>query len=62
MISFTAKLNEETKSLLENQSLIENIGNMVGYPYSIIMPNAVRDNIAGFRNVFAIPPLSRFVI
>ena len=53
MISFTAKLNEETKSLLENKSLIENIGNMVGYPYSIIMPNAVRDNIAGFRNVFA---------
>jgi diaminopimelate decarboxylase len=53
MISFTAKLNEETKDILNNKVLLENIGNMVGYPYSIVMPSAVKENIAGFKSVFA---------
>ena len=53
MISFTAKLNEETRAVLDNKNLLENIGNMVGYPYSIVMPSAVKDNVEGFKNVFA---------
>ena len=52
MISFTPKLNEETKELLNNKELLENIGNMVGYPYSVIMPSSVGDNVRGFRAVF----------
>lgn len=52
MISFTPKLNEETKALLADRELIKNIGNMVGYPYSIILPSAVKENIDCFRQVF----------
>lgn len=52
MISFTAKLNDDTKALLKNKAILENIGNMVGFPYSVILPHAVGENIKCFKSVF----------
>lgn len=52
MISFTPKLSSEIKELLKNKELLLNIGNEVGYPYSVILPNAIKENIELFRNVF----------
>lgn len=53
MTSFTPKLNDETKALLADKELLANIGNLVGYPYSVILPSAVGENIKKFREVFA---------
>ena len=52
MISFTPKLNNETRELLADKQILSDIGNMVGYPFSIIMPSAIKENIEGFRGVF----------
>lgn len=52
MISFTPKLDGDTRELLENRELLKNIGNMVGYPYSVILPSAIKENVEGFRKVF----------
>lgn len=52
MISFTPKLSDEVKEVLNDKKLLLNIGENVGYPYSIILPSAVGENINLFRNVF----------
>ncbi len=52
MISFTPKLNDEIKEVLNNKELLLDIGENVGYPYSIILPNGVKENIDSFRSVF----------
>ena len=52
MISFTPKLNDEAREVLNNKELLLGIGENVGYPYSIILPNAIKDNINSFKSVF----------
>lgn len=53
MISFTPKLNDEIRELLNNKELLSNIGNSVGYPYSVILTKPIKENIELFRNVFS---------
>ena len=52
MINFTPMLDSTTKDLLKNKEILSDIGNMVGFPYSIILPSAIKDNISDFKNVF----------
>nr|MCR5483403.1 hypothetical protein [Bacilli bacterium] len=52
MISFTPKISNEIKDILNHKDLLLSIGENVGYPYSIILPNAIKDNIDSFRSVF----------
>jgi diaminopimelate decarboxylase len=52
MINFTAKLSNDTKELIKNKEVLSNIGNMIGYPFSVIMPNEIKSNIDDFKTVF----------
>lgn len=52
MINFTAKLSHDTKELIKNKEVLSNIGNMIGYPFSVIMPNEIKSNIDDFKTVF----------
>jgi diaminopimelate decarboxylase len=52
MISFTPTLNDEIKELLNDKELLLDIGNTAGYPYSIILPSAIKENIESFKSVF----------
>lgn len=52
MISFTPKLSDEVKDVLNNEEFLLDIGKDVGYPYSIILPNTIGENINLFRTVF----------
>ena len=52
MINFTPKIGKGVRELLKNRDLLYNIGRIVGYPYSIILPQEIEANIRKFRNVF----------
>ena len=52
MISFTPKISSEAKEILNDKALLLKIGNDVGYPYSIIIPNKIKDNIDLFKMIF----------
>ena len=52
MISFTPKISSEAKEILNDKALLLKIGNDVGYPYSIIIPDKIKDNIDLFKMVF----------
>ncbi len=52
MIKFTAKTTKKNKEIIDNKDLLKNLGNLVGYPYNIIIPEEIENNINEFKTIF----------
>lgn len=49
MFKFTAKLNQETKNIIENREQLKELTNCYGSPLNILFPNVMDKNISNFK-------------
>lgn len=49
MFKFTAKLNQETKKIIENREQLKELANCYGSPLNILFPNVMDKNISNFK-------------
>jgi len=52
MINFTPRLDKDSKDIIKQTELLQSIGEKVGFPFSVVLPNAVKKNIEDFKSVF----------
>ncbi len=51
-MNFSAKKTDIQLELLKDKKLLKNMGNILGYPYNIIIPEEIKANITSFETVF----------